>query len=76
MLINEFISELKEELELESTLELTTNIKELEEWDSLAAMVLIAYISRSFNVTMNANDIEQITTVQTIIDFVGTEKFN
>lgn len=76
MLINEFISELKEELELESTLELTTNIKELEEWDSLAAMVLIAYISRSFNVTMNANDIEQITTVQTIIDIVGTEKFN
>jgi acyl carrier protein len=76
MLINEFISELKEELELESTLELTTNIKELEEWDSLAAMVLIAYISRSFNVTMNANDIEQITTIQTIIDIVGTEKFN
>jgi acyl carrier protein len=76
MLINDFISELKEELELESTVELTTNLKELEEWDSLATMGLIAYISRSFNVTMNANDIEQITTVQTIIDFIGIEKFN
>jgi acyl carrier protein len=76
MIINDFISELGEELELQSTLELTTNIKELDEWDSLAAMVLIAYISRSFNVTMNANDIEKITTVQTIIDFIGVEKFN
>ncbi|WP_179214523.1 hypothetical protein [Flavobacterium psychrophilum] len=51
MTIQEFILGLQEELEIEGNLENTTNIKELEEWDSMAAMLLIGYVSNEFNVT-------------------------
>lgn len=76
MKTNEFILGLAEELELEATLENTTNLKDLDEWDSMAAMVLIGYVSNEFGVTLNADDIKDITTVDSLIERIGLEKFN
>lgn len=73
---NDFISGLEEELEIETTLESTTNIKELDEWDSMAAMVLIGYVSNEFGVTLNADDLKEITTVESLIEKIGIDKFN
>lgn len=73
---NEFILGLAEELEIETTLENTTNLKDLDEWDSMAAMVLIGYVSSEFGVTLNADDLKDITTVDSLIERIGLEKFN
>lgn len=71
----EFIKGLQEQLELDTTLELTTNLKELEEWDSLQAMVLISYVSETLGVTLNGNDVNEITTVESLIKKVGENNF-
>ncbi|AIG30071.1 hypothetical protein IA01_06140 [Flavobacterium psychrophilum] len=76
MTIQEFILGLQEELEIEGNLENTTNIKELEEWDSMAAMLLIGYVSNEFNVTLTSNDLDTLTTIDSLIDKIGAEKFN
>ena len=76
MTIQEFIVGLQEELEIEGNLENTTNIKDLEEWDSMTAMLLIGYVSNEFNVTLTSNDLDALTTVDSLINKIGAEKFN
>jgi acyl carrier protein len=76
MKTNEFILGLAEELEIETILDNTTNLKDLEEWDSMAAMLLIGYVSNEFGVTLNADDLKNITTVDSLIERIGVEKFN
>ena len=71
-----FLSRLQEELEFESELEINTNIKDLDDWDSMAAMVLIGFVSDEFGMTLNADDIEAITTIESLIEKIGQEKFN
>lgn len=73
---NEFILGLGEELEIETTLVNTTNLKDLDEWDSMAAMVLIGYVSNEFGITLNADDLKEITTVDSLIERIGLDKFN
>jgi acyl carrier protein len=73
---SDFLSKLKEELEFDSVLEINTNIKELDEWDSMAAMVLIGFVSDQFGMTLNADDIAAITTIESLIEKVGLDKFN
>lgn len=72
----DFIIGLQEELELETTLTESTNLKELEDWDSMAAMILIGYVSNACEITLNADDIKNITTVASLIERIGTEKFS
>ena len=71
----EFISGLQEELELEITLEFTTNLKELEDWDSMGAMVLIGFVSNEFEVILNPNDIKEMTSIDSLIEKIGLDKF-
>lgn len=76
MKTSEFFSRLKEELEFDSELDINTNIKELDEWDSMAAMVLIGFVSDEFGMTFNADDIAAITTIESLIEKIGKDKFN
>jgi len=71
----DFIKELSEELELETAVTIASSIKDLDEWDSMGAMILIAYVSDTFDVTLNAEDIESITTFNSLIERIGEEKF-
>lgn len=73
---NEFIIELAEELEIETTLKINTNLKDLDEWDSMTALVLIGYISNKFGIKLNADDLKEITTIDSLINKIGVEKFN
>lgn len=72
----EFCSNLAEELELEVEINPSTNLKELEEWDSMAAMLLIGFVSNEFNVTLTSDDLKEITTVDSLINRIGQDKFN
>ena len=71
-----FINELVEELEVESVVTPETVLKDLDEWDSMGAMILIGFVSDNFDVTLNADDIKELTTFQSIVDKIGTEKFS
>lgn len=71
----DFMLGLQEELELELQLTGDTDLKSLEEWDSMAAMLLIGYVSNEFGVTLNADDIKNITTVDSLIVMIGIDKF-
>ncbi|WP_214073663.1 acyl carrier protein [Mucilaginibacter sp. dw_454] len=71
-----FIADLQEQLELASALTADTNIKELEEWDSMGAMVLIAYVNENFGVGLNAQDIKEISTIKSLIEKIGVDKFD
>lgn len=72
----DFINELAEELEVESLVTAETVLKDLDEWDSMGAMILIGYVSDNFDVTLNADDIEALTTFQSLVDKIGVEKFS
>jgi acyl carrier protein len=73
---DEFILKLKEELELESAIDFNTDLKGLDEWDSMTAMVLIGFISDNFGLTLTADDIKQMTSVDSLIIKIGIEKIN
>jgi acyl carrier protein len=70
-----FIKLLQDELEYENELYGNTLIKELEEWDSMSAMILIGFVAQNFGVTLKAIDIEAITTIDSILEIIGSEKF-
>ena len=72
----EFFTNLQEELEIEMTLVGSINLKGLDEWDSMTAMVLIGYVSNEFGVTLTAEDLKEISTIDSLISKIGYEKFN
>lgn len=72
----DFFLRVQEDLELEITVNEDTNIKDLDEWDSMAAMVLIGLVNEEFSITLNSDDLEKITTVNSLINRIGLDKFN
>jgi acyl carrier protein len=72
----EFLAELKENLEIESEFNFDTKLQELEEWDSMTAMVLIGYVSENFDTILTSDDIESFNTVNDIIEKIGLAKFS
>ncbi|HEX8576518.1 MAG TPA: phosphopantetheine-binding protein [Flavobacterium sp.] len=72
---NEFILGLGEELELNEILTENTNLKNLDEWDSMASMLLIGYVSNEVGVTITSDDLKDITTVSSLIEKIGADKF-
>lgn len=76
MNIKDFILGLKEEMEIESTIDLKTNLKELEEWDSLNAMILISYVNECFGISLTGQEIEKISTIESLVERIGVEKFD
>lgn len=72
---NDFFLRLQEDLELDDEVNEETNFKDLDEWDSIAAMVLIGLVNEEFSNTLNTNDIENITTVNSLMEKIGLDKF-
>ncbi|WP_395616640.1 acyl carrier protein [Aquirufa sp.] len=71
----QFLGNLKDELELECEINLETNLKELDEWDSVLAMVLIGFVLDNFGVTLNADDLNEMNSINSLLDIIGQEKF-
>jgi acyl carrier protein len=71
----DFFKNLKQELELEADIDGAINFKELDEWDSMTAMILIGYVSGEFNVTLTADDLEELTTLDSVVTKIGEDKF-
>jgi len=75
----DFFTELKEAFEIETVvLSEQTNLKNIEgfDYDSLAVMTLIAFIHEHFDKQFNALQINQISTVRSLMELVGLENFS
>jgi len=74
----DFIRELKEALEIEDEdqeITLETNLKELEEYDSLSVLSIIAMIDKNFNKQISSSDFVKITTIKSLMDLIGKDCF-
>ena len=74
----DFIKGLKEALEIEDEdqeITLETNLKELEEYDSLSVLSIIAMIDKNFGKQIPSSDFIKIATIKSLIDLIGKEYF-
>jgi len=73
-----FIEELNDVLEIEDEeqeLNLETNLKDLEEYDSLSVLSIIAMIDKNFDKQIPSSDFVNVTTVNSLIEMIGIEHF-
>ena len=78
MKTEDFINELKDALEIEDEdqeITLETNLKELEEYDSLSVLSIIAMIDKNFSKKIPSLDFIKITTIKSLMDLIGKEHF-
>jgi acyl carrier protein len=76
MKTNDFIRELKEALEIEDEdqeITLETNLKDLEEYDSLSVLSIIAMIDKNFGKQIPSSDFIKITTIKSLMELIGKE---
>ncbi|MFT5884029.1 MAG: acyl carrier protein [Arcticibacterium sp.] len=50
-----------------------TSFRELEEWDSMVALMVIAMIDEEYNVKVSGDDIRNSATIQDLINVVGSK---
>ena len=76
MRTNDFLKKLEEALELED-IELTTdtNLKDLEEYDSLSVLSIIAMIDEEIDKKIPGEKLQSITTVKSLMKLIGEENF-
>ena len=72
MNILNFINEIEESVVMvdKGSLKLDTVLSDLEEWDSLAIISVIALIDSQFNITVNSEKLKSCVTVGDIIDII------
>lgn len=54
----------------EGSLTEDTLLKGLEEWDSIAALTLIAMLDEKFNRIVSGDEVKALTTVRDILDYM------
>ena len=67
----EFLAALEDVLQLEEAIDENQNLLDLEEWDSLSKMAVMAYYKKTFSVDVNLNDLKNIQTVSDLIKLAG-----
>ncbi|ASE63559.1 hypothetical protein H3Z85_09100 [Chryseobacterium indologenes] len=70
-----FLEKLQEELEEEQSLTVDTNLKELESYDSISLLSIIAFVDENFNKTVDTRDFKDVETVSDLMKVIGTENF-
>lgn len=69
--MNELLEMLEEIMDLdEGTLETTSVLEDIDEWDSLSALSLMAEAKKNFGKKLSADEINSFVTVQDIIDYL------
>ena len=77
MKTQEFIEKLKEALEFENvTLTIDTNLKNVEGYDSMAIMSIIAFADEHFSKKLTAQQLASITTIRSLKELIGSDRFS
>ncbi len=76
MEIRKFIENFIEALEIENESEITetTVYKELDEWDSLAALSTISMVDDEYGVTITNKDLRSVDTIQQLYELIKDKK--
>lgn len=53
-----------------------TNLTDLDEYDSLAILNLIAFVDKHFQMQLSKNQLRSISTVKSLMDIIGLERFS
>jgi len=69
-----FIKYLKEALEREDEVALADKFREYEQWDSLAALSIIAMIDEEFHVIITGDDVRSSVTVEDLFRLVQSRQ--
>lgn len=71
-----FMEQFAEAIELidSNILKRETVFRELEEWDSLAFLSVIAFIDEEYDVIIEGNDFKNLTTIGEVIDEIEKRK--
>ncbi|WP_341226336.1 acyl carrier protein [uncultured Arcticibacterium sp.] len=51
-----------------------TEFRELEEWDSMVALMIIAMVDEEYSVKVSGDDIRNSTTIKDLMDVVASKK--
>jgi len=76
MTINEFLVELAELIEIDDVLTLDSNLKDYDEYDSMAIMSLVAFVHKNFGKQFNARQLNQVETVESLVELIGKDSFS
>ncbi len=68
---NEFIAQLQDILQKDEPIEPNMALCDLEEWDSLSAMAIIAFYENFFNVQITFENLDACHTVADVIALAG-----
>ncbi len=71
-----FLKELADVLEIDDDLAEESDLRNFPEYDSLGVMCLIAYIDEKFGINLSSHELARITTVKSLIKFIGDENFD
>ena len=71
----DFYEELYELLLTQDPILATTNLQELEEFDSLAIMGLVAIIDENFSMTVSGKKLSKVATVNDLMTLIGDTHF-
>ena len=61
--MEEFIKIIKQELEIESNITENTRFKDLEEWDSMCALILSSLLSERYKLDIKPNEFQNYDTI-------------
>ncbi|MEG0925705.1 MULTISPECIES: phosphopantetheine-binding protein [Chryseobacterium] len=70
-----FLEKLQEELEEDQTLTLDTNLKELESYDSISLLSVIAFVDENFSKKIDTKHFKDVQTVADLVNIIGKENF-
>ncbi|HAH57115.1 MAG: acyl carrier protein [Lentimicrobium sp.] len=65
-----FLEQLTELLEMETTVKPADKFREYENWDSLAYLSLISFVDEEYGIVIPRDEFGKMNTVQDIIDYI------
>ena len=73
---DEFVAALQEELEIEDMqLDQETDLTQLDGYDSLATLSVIALVDEHFGKELSDDELRSVTTVKSLLKLIGIEQF-
>ncbi|MCB9194604.1 MAG: acyl carrier protein [Flavobacteriales bacterium] len=74
--VAEFIEKLEQEFDdvTPGTLHPNFNYREIENWGSMHALIIIAFIDTEFDISLSGADLRNTTTIQELFDLVASRK--
>jgi acyl carrier protein len=71
----EFADRMAELLETDEKLTPGTNLQDVEEYDSLTVLSVMAFVDKNFKKTLSADQLAKVTTIDSLIAYIGQEHF-